>query len=128
MGRQEKILKTGQSQPNLGRADFWKFCLRVAGRKRQVSSDPVGTISAYDIDKLFVDQNYRCAVSGIAFDVPALGTGRPGPFEPSLDRIIAGGRYEIGNVRLVCNIVNFAMNAWGVEALHKLVDEMSGRK
>lgn len=106
------------------RGAYWKFSQRAAARSRLVKSDARGILTAHDIDKLFVDQQWLCAVSGIQFDPPQLGTGRAGPFEPSLDRIKAGGKYEIGNVRLVCNIVNFAMNEWGEDALHRLVREM----
>lgn len=106
------------------RGSFWNFCLRAAARTRLVKSNARGTLNAHDIDKLFVDQKWRCAISGIKFEPPGLGRGRPRPFGPSLDRIKAGGRYEVGNIRLVCNIVNFAMNEWGEDALHRLVSEM----
>jgi hypothetical protein len=109
------------SQPNANRGAFWKFSIRAAGRTR-------GALTAHDIDKLFVDQEYRCAVSGILFDPPVGGArGKRLPFTPSLDRITAGGPYEVGNIRLVCAIVNFAMNEWGENALHRLVAEMSIR-
>jgi hypothetical protein len=123
MATQELIRRSGQNGPN-NRDQFWRFCAYTSARTRMVKSDARGELSAYDIDKLFVDQNWRCAISGVRFDPP----GELAPFGPSLDRIVAGGRYEIGNVRLVCTIVNFAMNQWGEAALRRLVTEMSRSK
>lgn len=118
-----------KTRNGLNRDAFWKFCLRAAARTRLVArAEARGTLTAYDIDKLFVDQNWRCAVSGIEFEPPYLGRGSPKPFSPSLDRIRAGERYEVGNIRLVLSIVNFAMNKWGEDALHRLVHEMKRRK
>lgn len=122
MGRILPLLKT--SQPNVNRDAFWKFSVRAAARTRLVRPEARGTLTAYDIDRLFVDQRWRCAISGIEFDPPEIGGGRPKPFTPSLDRIRAGGRYEVGNIRLVCGIVNFAMNEWGEAVLRRLVREM----
>jgi hypothetical protein len=38
------------------------------------------------------------------------------PFSPSLDRIDCTQGYVAGNVRLVCLIVNFALNTFGDDA------------
>lgn len=105
--------KIGAVSGAIDRDAFWQFCLRVGMRK--------STLTPHEVDKLFVDQRWRCAVSGIPFDAPR---GRRKPFGPSVDRIRPGGRYVVGNVRLVCNIVNFAMNEWGAGALYKLVNHM----
>lgn len=73
-----------------------------------------------DLDRLFVDQRWRCKVSGIPFDPPRSPTERRGPFAPSVDRIEPSKGYVAGNVRLVSNIVNQAMSDWGAEPLVKL--------
>jgi hypothetical protein len=112
--------KSVQIRPS-DRAAFWGFCTRIAARTRLVGEDARGTLTAHDIDKLLVDQNWCCAVSGIQFEPPR---GKRQPFGPSIDRIVAGTRYEVGNIRLVCNIVNFAMNEWGEDALWKLAKGM----
>lgn len=61
-------------------------------------------------------QEWRCAVSGIPFD---LGYQREGfaynPFGLSVDRIKCTNGYEPKNVRLVLTAVNFALNDWGDE-------------
>lgn len=67
----------------------------------------------------------RCAVSGIEFDTVDAVNGRRRPFAPSLDRVDSGKGYSRGNVRLVCQIVNMAMNEWGEEPLHELVRRMA---
>ncbi len=66
-----------------------------------------------------------CAVSGMRFDLTT-GRGRwqKFPFTPSLDRIVARGDYTPGNCRVVCLIVNEAMNRWGVQPLLTLAQHM----
>ena len=57
----------------------------------------------------------RCAVSGLEFSEVQVGGGRARrPYAPSLDRIDTRRGYEPDNVRLVCAVANFAMNAWGL--------------
>jgi hypothetical protein len=41
---------------------------------------------------------------------------------PSLDRIIPNLGYVPGNLRIVSNFVNIAMNEWGEEALKAFVE------
>lgn len=111
--------KEAQRGPIRGRMDFWKFCERAASRMR-VRSSMWGMecdVTAHDLDAMLVDTGWRCAVSGIPFDPPGKG-----PFAPSVDRIDASRGYQSGNVRVVCNIVNYAMNEWGEAALWKLID------
>jgi hypothetical protein len=108
------------------RGAFWAFCVRAAERARNERNEQIrGDLNAYDIDKLFVDQGWKCAVSGIAFDAPIQ---RRQPFGPSVDRIAPGGKYVLGNIRIVCNIVNFAMNEWGEAALRDLVARMGSAR
>jgi hypothetical protein len=52
------------------------------------------------------------------------GKYRKDPFGPSLDRITPALGYVDGNLRVVCNIVNSAMNEWGTEALRELIAAM----
>ena len=76
------------------------------------------TLTTDDVDRLLVDQKYRCAVTGIELVAPINTTQ---PFGPSLDRIIPALGYVVGNVRVTCLIVNLAMNKWGEVALRKLL-------
>lgn len=47
------------------------------------------------------------------------------PYAPSLDRIDPGRGYEPDNVRLVCAVANFAMNAWGLEPVLHMARAMA---
>lgn len=108
---------------------FWRYCQQTEGAAIARSrAKGVGyNIDAHYIDRLFVDQNWRCAVSGILFKAPRgadRGKHRKDPFGPSLDRIVPALGYTEGNLRVVCNIVNSAMNEWGLESLQALVRAM----
>jgi hypothetical protein len=70
----------------------------------------------------------RCTVSGLPFSEVVIGTGRARkPFAPSLDRIDRARGYAPDNVRLVCVIANFAMNAWGQGPLQELARAIAAR-
>ena len=81
----------------------------------------------FNIDKAFLAelfrlQNNRCALTGIEFRYgeEVNGSLHKRPFAPSLDRIDCKSGYIIGNVRVVCVIVNFALCEFG----DKPFDEM----
>ena len=116
------------TQINVDRGAFWTYCQQTARRAQHRSSarDLPCNIDPYVVDELLVLQEWRCAVSGIALAAPGAESGR-GPFGPSLDRIIPTLGYVRGNLRIVCNMVNFAMNEWGLENLLKLVEAMSAK-
>jgi hypothetical protein len=129
--RKVKKRKLVSIDPKMDRGAFWRYCVRAQFGARQRSKEkgvPV-TIDKHFIDRLFIDQNWRCAVSGIPFTAPAVGRGewRKNPFGPSLDRKVPALGYVPGNIRLVCNIVNAAMNEWGEEALLILLNAMATR-
>lgn len=112
--------KSGQTEPRPSRGQFWRYCQRTVhlSAARAERKGVPHAIDAHDIDRLLVDQSWRCAVSGIPLVAPE---GRPGPFTPSLDRIVPSLGYVPGNVRIVCNLVNVAMNKWGEEPLRVLL-------
>jgi len=85
-------------------------------------------IDAHAIDRLLVDQEWRCAISHVPLKAP----GNPSAvqreaFAPSIDRIVPALGYVPGNVRVVCNIVNAAMSEWGLDSLMTLVDLMAAK-
>lgn len=92
----------------------------VGARQRAKAHDLPCNIDADFIEQLMVANNWNCAVSGIAL-VPRKPNEKKGPFSPSLDRIIPNLGYTKENVRVVCHIVNCAMNEWGLETLMQLV-------
>jgi hypothetical protein len=70
---------------------------------------------------LYVAQGGRCALSGLCFDLRIIGSGKARrPFAPSLDRIDSTGGYTRDNVRLVCQAVNFALNAYGEDTFREI--------
>jgi hypothetical protein len=90
---------------------------------RQAKLNSVGrkiawTLTAAEFATIVAACGGRCSVSGIPFDTPTRKAR--GPFGASIDRIDCAGGYSFGNVRLVCVIVNIAMNTWGESALIKL--------
>lgn len=118
----------GEKSREMSRGKFWSYCKAAVGaaRHRAKRTGLPFDIDAYAIDELLVIQKWRCAVSGIELVAPSIKSksGRS-PFGPSLDRIIPALGYVEGNLRITCNMVNFAINEWGVESLHKLVRAMS---
>lgn len=109
---------------SIDRRPYALFCVRGCERARGRARE---SRKAFDLtpdilDRLLVDQRYRCAVTGIRFDPPGSGPrGMAAPFCPSIDRIVPANGYVAGNVRIVCHIVNCAMGDWGVVPLMQMV-------
>jgi hypothetical protein len=116
--------------PADGSVPRWVRALVDRARRRhdaRIADLPV--IDEQRVMELYRAQGGCCALSGIRFtaddDRPRALVSRP--FAPSLDQIEAGGGYHPGNVRLICVAANFAMNAWGEDALRKLAAGMAAR-
>lgn len=65
--------------------------------------------------QLYAEQNERCAITRERFSLR-----ENSPFNISLDRITPSLGYVPGNVRIVCNYINQAMNQWGEGALYEI--------
>lgn len=120
-----KVAKRGKVKVD-GRGDFWSYCQRAAGaaRARAIAKNVPFEIDAHVIDRLLVDQKWRCAVSGLILHAPTARMAKGyavDPFAPSLDRIVPAVGYIPGNLRVVCNIVNAALNDWGIDNLMILI-------
>ena len=75
-----------------------------------------------DIDfvkELYSKQSGKCLLTGIAFILDKSDTSRR-PFAPSIDRINSKLGYTKNNVRLVCTIVNLALNEFGDSSFDKM--------
>lgn len=123
--------KSTQIDLKSDRSAFWKYCERTelaALARSKIKGIPCN-VDAHFIDRMLVDQCWRCAVSGILLKAPKgeRGKYRKDPFGPSLDRIIPALGYVEGNLRVVCNIVNSAMNEWGLSSLQTLLDAMRAK-
>jgi hypothetical protein len=67
----------------------------------------------------------RCEVSGHVFTTERVENALVKyPFAPSLDQIVPGGGYTKINTRVVCVLVNFAMNEWGDAYLREIAAAM----
>ena len=119
--RVEIRAKSSHPRPRSPRADFWLYCKRSvpSAKVRAAKRGVPYAITAHDIDRLLVDQGWRCAISGIVLDRPNSSGAKP--FGPSLDRIRPENGYVVGNIRVVCNMVNWAMNKWGEKPLRELL-------
>ena len=72
--------------------------------------------------KLFEAQGARCGLTGIGFDLRVVGCGQARrPFAPSLHRIDSSAGYTRDNTRMVCQAVNFALNAYGEDVFRDIV-------
>lgn len=104
--------------PIVGAMPLW--ARRVIARARRIT--PTDCITEQDLVILWKDCGGRCAVSGLPFSLDKVGTGKAQrPFAPSPDRIDRSKGYVPSNVRLVCVMANFAMNAWGDSAFRDMV-------
>ena len=84
-------------------------------------------ITAEFIRELFFNQNGKCALTKIPFTFkPIKHNSHKGrckdPFSPSIDRIDSSKGYTKDNVRLVCMIVNLALNEFGDKNFSKMCE------
>jgi hypothetical protein len=87
---------------------------RAATRARRAQM--VFTLPPEYTMKLDKDQDGRCAVTGLKFNLRRFPDALvKHPFAPSVDRRLSSGGYTEDNVRLVCVPVNFGMGQWGEE-------------
>ena len=113
--------------------------LHDAARDRSKKRKKEYLLSVDYLEKIYNKQEGKCALTGIEFTLERNPNGEHFylPWSPSLDRIESSGHYTEENVRLVCVIVNLALNKFGDEAfdhmcrsyiLHKVVTELKGKK
>jgi len=90
---------------------FWYYCKKSA-KKRGIPFQ----LTVFDIQRLYIKQRGRCAISGFYLQIPYRTSHKPtheklDPFnQASLDRINSSGIYEKSNVQLVSYPVNLLKN------------------
>lgn len=80
------------------------------------------TITEPELWALLESSGRACQVTRVPFDLAPHANGRS-PFAPSLDRIDGRRGYTKGNVRLVVQIANLAMNVWDAETLRDFLSK-----
>jgi len=92
---------------------------RARARKRGLTF----SLTAHDIERLWVANKGCCAVSGIPFNGKRFDKALvKRPFHPSLDQIRPHEGYTPANTRLVCVAANFGMNEWGLDVLTEIAE------
>jgi hypothetical protein len=103
---------------------FSRVCLWLRdARWRAKAKNRPCTVGIPFLLALWETQEGRCALCGLPFD---LSPRRP--MSPSLDRIDAGLGYVPGNVRFVALALNYAMQAWGEDAISTVLQAFCARK
>ncbi|MDP1873706.1 hypothetical protein [Phenylobacterium sp.] len=107
------------------RPDFHKHIVQLLknARARCKANGAEISLTEEDVVAMLERQGWRCAVSGIPFDLDATGPNRKAfrrPYRPSIDRIASRGPYSVSNVRIVCVAVNVALNEWGDHVLSRI--------
>lgn len=95
---------------------WYEWCRWYVDKRVRKRHKGGGHVTARGLFLLMVEQRFRCAVTGIEFDL-SLTRGRAHPYAASVDRIDCARGYAPGNVRLVLLIANVAMNEWGEQTL-----------
>jgi hypothetical protein len=94
--------------------------LHEQSKKRARAGDIIHLLTPQEIVDIGMASNWRCAVTGLKFSRDKLEGSPVRPFMPSLDRIKGSLGYTKDNCRLVCVVVNFAMNQWGESVLNTM--------
>ena len=110
--------KRSKDQPWLSVAR--RMCKRA--RENSKAKNRKYSISPEFVLELIEKQDFRCAVTGIELSLPSR---KRDPWAPSLDQVLPGKGYTTDNVRIVCMIVNTAMNCWGEQPVLELVRRAS---
>ena len=91
-----------------------------AARSRTKKGSLIFEITLEDVLEIYEIQKGSCALTNIEFSLDRLGRKSKNPFAPSLDRIDSDKGYTKENIRLVCVIVNLALNNFGDNAFDKM--------
>ena len=100
------------------------FLMTVRGRllgllntakTRAAKSDREFSIDIDFLADLWTAQDGKCALTGMQLSLDDYEYGKRfyRPYSPSLDRINADGGYTPDNTRLVCTVINLALNRFG---------------
>ena len=97
-----------------------------SARKNAARKGYACSITDADLWAMLEAGGRRCAVTGVPFSLDRHKAGRA-PRAPSMDRIDDSRGYEPGNVRLVCQLANLAMNVWDDRTLLDFIADARNR-
>lgn len=101
-GREKSIIAMRLSVENTVKNANGQIVQRILKNKELL-------MTSAELEKLIASlldlQDNRCALTGIPFDF--LGPEADKNLLPSLDRIDSAGQYEVGNLQVVCQFINF---------------------
>lgn len=117
-------VKPSDMHPKCGRISDHAELAFAKARKRAGALGRAFTVSWDEMEALLHSQGYRCALSGLQFDLERNTQGTRTPYAPSLDRIDCARGYEPGNVRWVLTAVNIALSDWGKDQLLEIAAAM----
>lgn len=100
----------------------WQRTMYFNAERRARVAEKSFRLTPNEFLALIVNAGGKCEVTGLPFE---LGVSRS-PFAPSMDRKDCSKGYELGNVQIVCHIVNLAMNTWGLEPLLRVAEALCG--
>jgi len=101
----------------------WRMVARMVHKRHRASARDRNMpfdLEPAQVFEMMQSTGFRCAVSGIPFSKYTSETAWRDPWAPSLDRIENRHGYSWENVRVVCQIANIAMNAWGYDKMLRL--------
>lgn len=99
----------------------WARAMLQRARGRSRSDGIACTLDLNKVVELGESQQWRCALTGLAFSTSRLNGSRLAPLAPSMDRIDSTKGYEEGNCRIVVLAINIALNEWGDEIFGTLI-------
>lgn len=79
-----------------------------------------------DVEWLATRLSGVCELTGLSFDM-SVRSRRPGPFTPSLDRIVPGAGYTKANCRVVLFAVNAMLKDFTLDAMLPIVEALVRR-
>lgn len=90
-------------------------------KKRALKKNLKFNLTEKFIIGLYENQNGRCGLTNIDFDLTQKDSSNRKPFAPSLDRRDRTKGYTKDNIQLVLTAVNMALFTWGVHVFDEIV-------
>lgn len=81
------------------------------------------SLTLYQFESIVYRAAGKCELTGIHFSYQKHSFMR-NPWGASIDRIDSKRGYTFPNCRLVCSVVNMAMNEWGLDVLLKIAQRL----